>query len=132
MTVQGRSTKRPPRWLRIVAAAVTALYGVLLIPDHSPQDVLKTAVLAPLFLLVAIAPHGLFDGRFNAWTRRHLILTSGIMFVVFGTYCLSGLATLLDWWLAVAITLPVTAIVVAVGAFYSRRARGSMSNPGDS
>jgi hypothetical protein len=131
MTEQRWPTKRPPPWLRIVAAAVTVVYCLLLIPDHALQDLLHTAVLAPLFLLFAIAPHGLFDGRFDAWTRRHLIATSGVLFVFFSALCLSGLAELVDWGLAVVITLPVTAIFVAVGAFFSRRARGSVSNPGN-
>jgi hypothetical protein len=123
MTKPGRVTKRPPRWLRIVAGVATVLYSVQLIPNHEPQDVLKVAALAPLFLLFAIAPPGLFDGRFEAWTRRHPLARSAFTFVFFGALCLSGLAELLDWGPALAITLPLSAIVVAVVAYVSRRAQ---------
>jgi hypothetical protein len=132
MTAQQRSIRRLPGWLRIVAAVVTVAYCLLLIPDHELRDVLKTAVLGPFFLLIAIAPQGLFDGRSAAWIGRHPILTGGIMFVFFGTLCLTGLSAVLDWLPALAITVPVTAIVVAVGTFFDRRARSAASSPGDS
>ena len=132
MTAQRRSIKRPPGWLRIVAAVVTVVSCVLLIPDHELRDVLKTAVLAPFFLLFAIAPQGLFDGRSAAWIGRHPILTGGIMFVFLGTLCLAGLSAVLDWLPALAITVPVAAIMVALGTFFDRRARGSAMSPGDS
>lgn len=127
-----KPVRRPPRWLRIVAAVVTVMYCLLLIPDHELQDVLKTAVIAPFFLLSAIAPRGLFDGRSAAWIARHPILIGGVMFVLFGTMCLSGLAEILDWVPAVAITLPVTAVAVTVATFFDRRARRTMPSPEDS
>jgi hypothetical protein len=127
-----KPVRRPPRWLRIVAAVVAVVYCALLIPDHELQDVLKTAVLVPFFLLSAMAPQGLFDGRSAAWIARHPILSSGVMFVLFGTMCLSGLAEILDWVPAVAITLPVTAVAVAVATFFDRRARRTMPSPEDS
>jgi hypothetical protein len=131
MTEQGRVTKRPPSWLRIAAAVVTVVYCVLLIPDHELTDLLKTAVLAPFFLVFAISPHALYDGRAATWTRRHPIATGGIMFVFFSALCLSGLGAVLDWGLALAITLPLTAVVVVVGTYFDRRRQGAASSPGD-
>jgi hypothetical protein len=52
--------------------------------------------------------------------------------VLFGTMCLSGLAEILDWGPAVAITLPLTAVAVAVATFFDRRARRTMPSPEDS
>ncbi|MEU0091283.1 hypothetical protein [Kribbella sp. NPDC006257] len=127
-----KPVRRPPRWLRIVAAVVAVVYCALLIPDHELQDVLETAVLAPFFLLFAISPQGLFDGRSAAWIARHPILFGGVMFVFLGTMCLSGLAEIFDWGPAVAIMLPVTAVAVAVATFFDRTARRTMPSAEDS
>jgi hypothetical protein len=131
MTEQRRPIRRPPRWLRIIAAVVTVVYCVLLIPDHELTDVLRTAVLAPFFLSFAISPHGLYDGRSAVWTRQHPVATGGIMFVFFSALCLSGLGAVLDWGLALAITLPLTAVVVVLGTYFSRRHQGAASSSGE-
>ncbi|QNE19445.1 hypothetical protein F1D05_17915 [Kribbella qitaiheensis] len=117
--------------MRVVAAVVTVVYCVLLIPDHELRDVVKTVGLAPLYLVFAIEPRGLFDGRSEAWTRRHPIATGVVLFVFLSALCSSGLSEVLDWGPALAITLPAMAVIVAVGTYFFHRRQGAVSRPGD-
>ena len=94
--MEQRPTKRPPGWLRIVAAVVTVVYCVLLIPDHDLAHLLSTAAFAPLFLVVAIAPQGLFDGRFAAWTQRHPAASIGLVIIFFAALVSSVLIRVFD------------------------------------
>jgi hypothetical protein len=120
MTEQRRPIKRPPRWLRIIAAVVAVVYGFQLIFDHSLANVISTAVLCPLFLTFAIAPRGLFDGRFDVWTRRHRVTAGSLVFVFLGALGMSALADTIGWWPALGITVPVAGVLAWFGAYVAR------------
>ena len=103
---------KPPRWMRIGAAAVAAVFCLqLLFGEHGPHDVVWTVVECTLMMLIAIAPRGLYDGRADAWERNHPIASGTLMFVVLSGLLMWCLADYVAWWLAAAIALPGAAVL---------------------
>lgn len=112
---------RPPRWFRITSAAMAVLFAVGLRNAHELIDVFWGVLACSLLLVNAIAPRGLYDGRFNAWTRKHPIVSGGLFFLILGGSALAVLSDYVDMWLAAVIVLPLSA-AFAVWATYRDRA----------
>ena len=104
---------RPPRWLRIISAAIAVLFAVGLSNAHALTDVFGGALACSLMLLTAIAPKGLYDGRFSAWTRKHPIANGSLIFLVLGGCLLMLLSDYIAAWLAAVIVVPPSATFAA-------------------
>jgi amino acid permease len=90
-------TRRPPWWMRIIAAVAMVIDWGLLIDDHALKHVLTTIVLTPLFLVVAIAPRRLLDGTFDAWARRNPVIIAGLLTIFCAAVILSVLTRVFGW-----------------------------------
>jgi hypothetical protein len=104
---------RPPRWFRITSAGIAVLFAVGLIHAHELIDVIWGVLACSLMLVNAIAPKGLYDGRFNAWTQKHPIVAGGLLFLILSGSALALLSDYIDSWLAAVIVLPMSAAFVA-------------------
>jgi hypothetical protein len=104
---------RPPRWFRITSAAIAVLFAAGLMNADELTDVLWGVLACLIMLLNAIAPKGLYDGRFNAWTQKHPIASGSLIFLVLGGSALSLLSDYVDKWLAAVIVLPLSAAFAA-------------------
>jgi hypothetical protein len=83
--------------MRIIAAVAMVIDCALLVDDHALKHILTTATLAPLLLVVAIAPRRLFDGGFDAWARRHRVTVIGLLTVYVVVIVLSVLTRVFSW-----------------------------------
>lgn len=108
---------RPPRWFRIISAALAVLFAVELINAHRLIDVFWGALACSLMLMNAIAPKGLYDGRFDAWTRKHPMASAVLLFIVLGGIALAVLSDYVQLWLAAVIVLPLSAAVAPWAAY---------------
>ncbi|MEV0804704.1 hypothetical protein AB0I34_43935 [Kribbella sp. NPDC050281] len=104
---------RPPRWFRITSVGLAVLFAVGLRNAHGLIDVFWGVLACSLLLVNAVAPKGLYDGRFNAWTQKHPIVSGGLVFLVLGGSALAVLSDYVDSWLAAVIVLPLSAAFVA-------------------
>lgn len=101
--------RRPPRWLRIISAAIAVLFAVGLSNAHALTDVFGGSLSCSFMLLNAIASKGLYDGRFSAWTRKHPIANGSLIFLVLGGCLLLLLSDHIAAWLAAVIVVPPSA-----------------------
>ena len=77
----GKRPQRPDRSMRLLALALVlfTLYGL---PDAEGwHDDLWAVWSVVFFSLLAIAPRGLYDGRFELWSRRHDALSLALVVV---------------------------------------------------
>jgi TRAP-type C4-dicarboxylate transport system permease large subunit len=112
---------RPPRWFRIISATIAGVSAVRLFYAQELADVFWGVVVCALMLLNAIAPKGQYDGRFNAWTQRHPIVSGGLTFLVLGGGLVFLLSDYVAGWLAAVIVLPLSAAFVAWMSYRERR-----------
>jgi hypothetical protein len=117
---------RPARWFRITSAGIAVLFAVGLTNADRLIDVFWGVLACSLMLVNAIAPKGLYDGRFTAWTRKHPIVSGGLFFLILGGSALALMSDYVDTWLAAVIVLPVTA---AFAAWVTYRERATKRNP---
>jgi hypothetical protein len=111
---------RPPRWRRIAAGAFAVSFALRLITAHNFNDVLWTVYVCGVLGLGAVAPRGLYDGRFTAWLRAHPVVNAGLTFLLLGTALYLGLSSFLPDWLGVVIALPLAAGAAAWTAYRAR------------
>jgi hypothetical protein len=104
---------RPPRWFRVISAGFAVLFAVGLTDADELVDVIWGILACSLMLVNAIAPKGLYDGRFNAWTQKHPFVSGGLAFTVLGGSALALLSDFIDSWLAAVIVLPMSAAFTA-------------------
>ena len=111
---------RPPRWFRIISATAAVLSAVRLFYAHELADVFWGVVVCALLLLNAIAPKGLYDGRFDAWTQKHPIVSGSLTFLILGGGFVFLLSDYVAKWLAAVIVLPLSAAFVAWMSYRER------------
>jgi hypothetical protein len=111
---------RPPRWRRIVAGAFAVSCALRLITAHNLHDVLWTVYVCGVLGLGAVAPRGLYDGRFEAWLRAHPVVNAGLTFLLFGAPLYWILSSFLADWLGVVIALPLAAGAAAWAVYRAR------------
>ncbi|NIK58209.1 hypothetical protein [Kribbella shirazensis] len=113
---------RPPRWFRLASAAIAVLFAVGLMNARELTDVFRGILGCSLMLLTAIAPKGLYDGRFKAWTPRHRILSGALVFLVLGGIFLFMLSDYIAPWLAAVCAFPLSAAFAAWSTYRERAA----------
>jgi uncharacterized membrane protein YbhN (UPF0104 family) len=111
---------RPPRWFRVVAAVTAVVFPLQLISEHSLNDTLWAVVIFAIMALNAIAPRGLYDGRFNAWMQDHPLVNGGFVFLILGAGLFSILSDYFATWLCAAIAIPVAAGFAVFMVYRSR------------
>jgi hypothetical protein len=104
---------RPPRWFRLTSAVFAVLFAVGLKDAPELVDVIWGVLACSLMLVNAIAPRGLYDGRFNDWTQKHPLVGGGLAFIVLGGSALALMSDFIDSRLAAVIVLPVSAAFTA-------------------
>jgi hypothetical protein len=104
---------RPPRWFRLTSAVIAVLFAVGLKDARELVDVIWGVLACSLMLVNAIAPRGLYDGRFNAWTEKHPFVGGGLVFIVLGGSAVALMSDFIDSWLAAVIVLPMSAVFTA-------------------
>jgi hypothetical protein len=100
---------RPPRWRRVAAGAFAVSFALRLITAHNLNDVLWALFVCGGLGLSAVAPRGLYDGRFEAWLRAHPVVNAGLTFLLLGTALYLVLSSFLADWLSGVIALPLAA-----------------------
>jgi hypothetical protein len=113
---------RPPRWFRVVAGVVAVFFALELITAHNFNDVLWAVFVCGGLGLNAVAPRGLYDGRFEAWLRAHPVVNAGLTFLLLATALYLGLSSFLPDWLGVVIALPLAAGLAAWVVYRARSA----------
>jgi hypothetical protein len=119
---------RPPRWRRVAAVVLLVINGLSLFEEHRPRDIVEAVFFGCLMLTVAIAPRALYDGRSDAWSRAHPVL-SGAGVALFLGFCLYMLLSdFLDTGLSLLIAVP-SALGLSVSATWgwSRRVKADQS-----
>jgi hypothetical protein len=125
MALGKSGASRPPRWLRIVFGAGAVITALGLITADEPSDVVVAVGVCGSLGLHAVAPRGLYDGRFDAWLRAHPVVNAGLTFLLLETALYLVLSIFLADWLGVVIALPL-----AAGAAWSvYRARSVEQTP---
>ncbi|TCM48949.1 hypothetical protein [Kribbella sp. VKM Ac-2568] len=120
MALEKSRASRPPRWVRIVLGAVAVIWALGLITADEPSDVVFRVFFCGSLGLQAVAPRGLYDGRFNAWLRAHPVVNAGLTILLLGTALYVGLSIFLADWLGVVIALPLAAGAAAWAAYRAR------------
>ena len=82
----------------------------------SPRTTCTTSCLG----LGAVAPRGLYDGRFTAWLRAHPVVNAGLTFLLLATALYLGLSSFLPDWLGGVIALPPAAGLAAWVVYRAR------------
>ena len=111
---------RPPRWFRITSAGIAVLFAVGLTNAHELIAIIWGVLACSLMLVNAIAPKGLYDGRFSAWTQQHPIMSGVLGFLVLGGSSLALLSDYVDSWLAAVVALPLSAAFAAWNTYRLR------------
>jgi hypothetical protein len=111
---------RPPRWRRITAGVAAVFVALRLITAHNFNDVLWTVYVCGVLGLGAVAPRGLYDGRFTTWMRAHPVVNAGLTFLLLGAPLYWILSSFLTDWLGVVIALPLAAGSAAWTAYRAR------------
>lgn len=117
-----RVARRPGRTFRLFALAIFLfnLYG--LTGANTWHDGLSAAGVCLWTGLYAIAPRGLYDGRADAWSKRHKVL-SGLLVTVFlaaaGFLAISGATD--DWQFV--LTMLVFFVVLAIAKSWAARTK---------
>jgi hypothetical protein len=111
---------RPPRWRRVVAGVFAMIFALGLITAHNLNDVLWAVFVCGVLGLGAVAPRGLYDGRFTAWLRAHPVVNAGPTFLLLGTVLYLVLSGFLPDWLGVVIALPLAAGLAAWAVYRAR------------
>jgi hypothetical protein len=109
MALEKRWASRPPRWARIVFGTGAVIFALELITADEPSDVVFRVFFCGSLGLQAVAPRGLYDGRFDAWLRAHPVVNAGLTFLLLETALYVVLSIFLTDWLGVVIALPLAA-----------------------
>lgn len=112
----------PPRWFRIVSAAMAVLFALGLMNAHELTDILWSGLACSFMLLNAIAPRRLYDGTFNAWMGNHPIVNGSLIFLFLGGMLALLLSDYVAGWLAAVIAVPLAAAFAAWVAYRERTA----------
>jgi hypothetical protein len=111
---------RPPRWRRVVSGVAAVIFALELITVDEPSDVVVAVGVCGVLGLDAVAPRGLYDGRFTAWLRAHPLVNAGLTFLLLGTVLYLVLSIFLTDWLGVVIALPLAAGAAAWAVYRAR------------
>ena len=102
-----RGVRRPPRSVRIASLVVASFYAsALVVSSPGPIDILRTVVMCGIWVLLAISPRALYDGRGSAWERAHPVQVAGLLFLFLGLLMFNGLTYFLS---------PLTSALISAG-----------------
>ncbi|MGZ0149408.1 hypothetical protein ACXJJ3_20255 [Kribbella sp. WER1] len=109
-----RATRRPGRTLRLFALAILLFNLYSLTGARTWHDGLSAAGVCLWTSLLAIAPRGLYDGRADAWSKRHQVVSWLLMMVFLGLagfLVISGIAD--DWQFGLTIFVILVGLAIA-------------------
>lgn len=113
---------RPARWMRVWAALMGLLFIVSLIFDHDDVGDYVTAVtLCGLMSVTVFAPRGLYDGRFAAWSRRHVVLSAALIVAGMAGCSFVVLSTVFGQRIGVLVGVPAGMAFGAFAAYLDRK-----------
>jgi hypothetical protein len=120
MASRWRRMERPPWWFRIMSLVFAVLLAGQLIGHHRPLDVVQGVLLCGLMLMNAIAPRGMYDGRFETWASTHRLLSSSLVFVFLGLLLLVTLRDFFNIWTSMIISVAVAGVATVFGVWRSQ------------